>query len=257
MALAVLSCSAPQARAGASRSPESQSIAEYDIARDLWLTRGQRRQALKHVLHAIELDDENADAEHLAALIFLDFCEKSKSECQLGNVEGHARRALVLNAEFLEARNTLGVALIHLERPGEAVEVLRPLAENILYKTPENAWGNLGWAYLKLKQPRQAVDALTRSVTAQPQFCVGFFRLGLAHEALSSYQDAQSAYTRALEAAEGRCQGLQDAYVGRARVLIALQQPKAAVSDLKTCMQLDPNTDAGRECDLLQSRIEP
>lgn len=249
------SCSAPQEGAGIARSPESQSIAEYDVARDLWLSRGQRREALTRVLKAIELDDENYEAEHLASLIFLDFCKLGNAECQLNSVEAHARRALDLRPEFLEARNTLGVALLHQERAAEAVDVLQPLTQNILYKTPENAWGNLGWAYMKLDKPKQAVDALERSVSAQPQFCVGFYRLGLAQEALGQNGEARASFTQALEVSEGRCKGLQAAYAGRARVAGALELNDSALVDLKTCIQLDKTTDSGRECSVLLAQL--
>src|SRR5690606_19730805 len=70
--VAVGACSAAQSPGGG-RDDEGRSLAEYDIARDLWLNRGQRREALDHVLEALELDDENAEAAHLAALIYLDF----------------------------------------------------------------------------------------------------------------------------------------------------------------------------------------
>ncbi len=55
--------------------------------------------------------------------------------------EIHARRALELKGDFREARNTLAVVLINGKRPTEAVTVLKPLTEDILYQTPENALG--------------------------------------------------------------------------------------------------------------------
>ena len=125
------------------------SIAEYDLARDLWLTRGQPREALDHVLKAVELDDENADAAHLAALIYLDFCRVGTADCRLAEAEKQARHALEVKQDFREARNTLGVILIHLHRYPDAVRELTPLTTDILYRTPENAWGNIGWAYLE------------------------------------------------------------------------------------------------------------
>src|SRR5688572_15287740 len=155
------------------QDPSRQSEAEYDIARDLWLRRGQTRQALERALKATELDPENADASHLVALLYLDFCSRGPAECKLEEAERFARRAVALKSDYREAKNTLGVALIHRKKAPEAVEVLRTLTEDILYQTPENAWGNLGWAYLELEKFDEAIDALRRSVAAQPLFCVG------------------------------------------------------------------------------------
>jgi len=128
----------------APQDPSRQSESEYDIARDLWLRRGQTREALEHALKAVDLDDENADAQHLVALLYLDFCSQSRDDCRLADAEKHARRAIKLRPDFREAKNTLGVVLIHQKKAAQAVELLRPLTEDILYQTPENAWGNLG-----------------------------------------------------------------------------------------------------------------
>jgi len=252
--LAVLvGCSAAQTPEGG-RDEEARSLAEYDLARDLWLNRGQPREALDHVLGAIELDGDNADAAHLASLIYLDFCRQSADACRLEEAERHARDALEAKPDFREARNTLGVTLIHQRRFDEAISVLRPLTEDILYRTPEVAWGNIGWAYLEQGVPQEAVVALSRSVAAQPEFCVGHYRLGLAEERLGHAERALAAFGRALTAADGRCQGLQEAYAGRARLLLATHRAAEAERDLQTCVRLDKRTDAGRECLKLQGQ---
>jgi tetratricopeptide (TPR) repeat protein len=228
------------------------SLAEYDIARDLWLTRGQPREALEHVLKAIEYDDENYEAAHLAALIYLDFCRLGTADCRLEQAEKQARHALDVKDDFREARNTLGVILIHRQRYAEAVQELTPLTTDILYRTPENAWGNIGWAYLQQGALPEARQALQRSVAAQPEFCVGYYRLGLTEERSGRAKEAIEAYTQALSAADGRCTGLQEAYAGRARLLSKLDRVDEAQRDLATCVRLDQHTDAGRECLSLQ-----
>jgi type IV pilus assembly protein PilF len=249
-------CSAPQSPGGG-QDPESQSVAEYDIARDLWLNRGEPRDALEHVLKAIALDQENAEAAHLAALVYLDFCRQGADACRLAEAERHARAALEIKPDFREARNTLGVTLVHQKRYADAIAVLRPLTEDMLYRTPENAWGNIGWALLEQGSLAEAISALQRSVAAQPDFCVGHYRLGLALERLGKPAEALAAFTQALSAAAGRCQGLQEAYAGRARALMALNRAREAESDLQTCVRLDKHTDAGRECLALQAQAQP
>ncbi|HEX9622481.1 MAG TPA: hypothetical protein VF989_20195, partial [Polyangiaceae bacterium] len=72
------------------------SESEYDIASDLWLRQNRPREALEHALDAVELNEDNAEAHHLVALVYLDFCGRNADECRLSDAELHARRALEL-----------------------------------------------------------------------------------------------------------------------------------------------------------------
>jgi Tfp pilus assembly protein PilF len=230
------------------QSAAVQSTAEYDLAADYWLKRGQPRAGLEHALRAVELDDKNADAQHLLALLYLDFCRRDPGDCRLKDAEMRTRLALDAKPEFREAQNTLGLVLIHEKRYSDAVKVLLPLTQNLLYETPENAWGNLGWAYLENGQLSEAVGALSRSVTIQPAFCVGHYRLGQALARQQSYQRAVEAYTQALQVADGRCQGLQVAYAERAEAYQKLNRPEDARSDNLECVRLEKNSETGRQC---------
>jgi Tfp pilus assembly protein PilF len=251
-----LGCGAASGAAPGAQDPQRQSEAEYDVARDLWLRRQQSREALDHALKAVELDEENAEAHHLVALLYLDFCSRGPTDCRLKDAEIHARRAVELKSDFREARNTLAVVLIHEKRASEAVTVLKPLTEDILYQTPENAWGNLGWAYLELGQLDLAIDALRRSVAAQPLFCVGQLRLGLAYERRNESLPAKEAFTQALETQAPGCNALQDALAGRARSNMKLGDAGAAAADLERCVALAKKTTAGKECGSMLEKLK-
>jgi type IV pilus assembly protein PilF len=238
------------------QSPEKQSVAEHDLAADLWLRRNEPRLALGHALKAVELNDENAEAAHLVALLYLDFCRRSTDECRLPEAARYAKMAVEAKKEFREAKNTLGVIYVHQKKYDEAIAVLLPLAEDILYQTPENAWGNLGWAYLEKGDLDHAIDALRRSIAAQPDFCVGNYRLGLAYERKQSPAAAVAAFTNAVETEQPNCKGLQDAFCGRARAYLRLGRTEDARSDLERCVQLDKRTAAGRECIALLGKLK-
>ena len=247
-------CSGSQRAGGA--DPVRQSESEYDIARDLWLRRGQVREALEHALRAVDLDDENAEALHLVALLYLDFCSRSPAECRLKEAEKAAQRALKLKPDFREARNTLGVVLIHQRRPRESIAVLKPLSEDILYGTPEKAWGNLGWAYFEAGEIDRAIDALRRSIAAQPLFCVGSFRLGLAYERRAELAPALAAFSRAVETNVPECAQLQDAWWGRARVAERLGQTDSIRADLARCVELSGSTETGKNCRSMLDKLK-
>jgi type IV pilus assembly protein PilF len=240
----------------AGQDSERRSESEYDLARDAWLRRGDSRQGLAHTLKALEFDSDNADAHHLAALLYLDLCRIPPSiQCRLGEARTHADAALRLRPDYREARNTLGVILIHQKRPADALTVLKPLTADILYSTPENAWGNLGWAYLELGGLDDAIAALERSIAAQPRFCVGHFRLGQARERKGLKEGAIEAYTQALEA-DPRCRSLQDAYLARARLSVDLGRVEAARLDLDECVRRARESQTGKECDSLRQKLK-
>jgi type IV pilus assembly protein PilF len=238
------------------KDPDRMSESEYDVARDLWLRRSSPREALDHALKAVELNQDNADAAHLVALIYMDFCSRNRDECHLQEAEKHARLALKAKPDYREATNTLGVILIHEKRYAEAIATLKPLTEDILYQTPENAWGNLGWAQLESGATDSAVESLRRSIAAQPLFCVGLYRLGLALERRHEDVAAAEALTRALETQAPGCNTLQDAVAARARVELRIGNQDAARSDLQRCVDLSGKTDAGKECSSMLQKFK-
>jgi type IV pilus assembly protein PilF len=213
------------------KDPDRMSESEYDVARDLWLRRSSPREALEHALKAVELDENNADA-------------------------AHARLALKAKPDYREATNTLGVILIHEKRYADAISVLKPLTEDILYQTPENAWGNLGWAQLESGATDAAIESLRRSIAAQPMFCVGLYRLGLAYERRREDAAAVESLTRALETQAPGCNGLQDAFAARARIELRVGDRDAAQSDLQRCVALSGKTIAGKECSSMLQKFK-
>jgi type IV pilus assembly protein PilF len=236
------------ARGPSSPDAERQSDAEYDVARDLFFSRRDARGALAHVQQAVALNDQNADAYHFEALIYLSLCSASALDCRLLDAEDAARRAVKLRSDFLDAENTLGVILIQQKKYDEAIAVLQPLAGNILYQTPWDAWGNLGLAYLEKGKVNDAIEALRRSITVEPRFCVGNYRLGLAYEKKGDLSAAREAFSRALETDRPECQQLQDAFEARARVYSKSKNCDLARGDWEKCQKISMDSPAGRRC---------
>lgn len=229
--------------------PERQAETEYDLARDFFLSRNDPRSALAHVKAAIELDDENAEAQHLAALIYLYFCAYSPDECRLNEAEQHAKAAVSARRDFREAKNTLGVIHIHQKKYAEAINVLKPLTEDILYQSPKDSWGNLGLAYLEKGDVDLAIDALRRSIAAEPMYCVGNYRLGIAYEKKGEIVAARTALTRALDTESAECRAMQDAFEARGRILSKMNDCEGARRDWERCKELAADTPAGQRCE--------
>jgi type IV pilus assembly protein PilF len=244
------------AKGASQQQAEQLSSSEYEIAADLWARQRQPRPALEHALRAAELNPANSDAAHLVSLIYLEFCQNTKiGECRLSEAERFARQAVHNDPSSLAAQNTLAVVLVHERRFDEAISILKPLSQDILYGTPEIAWGNLGWAYLEKGELDLAISALSRAVAVQPLFCVGNYRLGVAYHRAARLASAREALDRALETQAAGCSDLQDAFLERAEVEIKLGAIEPARADLDRCSSLDHRNRTGQACAKLLSTL--
>jgi type IV pilus assembly protein PilF len=243
------------AASGGPVDPRSNAI--YDVARDSF-SKGQLREALAKVDEALEMDGSNSDAAYLGTIILLDFCAKdpASSDCRFEDAEKYARRALKSNENMRDAKNALGVILIHEEKFDDAIAVLKPLAEDIIYGSPEKSWGNLGWAYLEKGMTNEAIDALRRAVAAQPNFCVGNFRLGVAYEKLGDLNAAEAALTKAVSTNRPGCDRLQDAFDARARISLKAGKKEEARADLQKCRDITTASPVGMRCDAQMKTLE-
>lgn len=226
--------------------PEKVSRAEYDLANDEW-KHGRIRSAMEHAQKASAADDTHAEAHHFVAILYMALCQ-TEGDCRWDEAERYARKAVASDSEFRPARHTLGVIFIQEKKYDDAIAILRPLAEDILYKTPELAWYDLGGAYIEKGDVDQAVDALSKAIALKPTFCWANFRLGLAWEKKGNWDKAEDELSRAVEPESPQCKNLQDAYEARARVRTKVGKKDLARQDFETCARLSIATPAGKSC---------
>jgi Tfp pilus assembly protein PilF len=230
-------------------NPEKQSDAEYDLARDDFY-KNRPRTALEHALRACELNDDNTQALKFTSEIYVYFCDtegEHAPDCHLDLAEKYARRAVDSDEHFLDARNTLGSILILEKKYDEAIGVLRPLVENPTYEFPHLAWGNIGWAQVLAGRYEQGITSLEHAIT-HPTFCVGHYRLGIAHERKGELPQAEESFSQALAVERPDCQSLQDAWEGRGRVRVRLGKTAEARADFERCRDLSAESVTGKMC---------
>ncbi|MBX3213089.1 MAG: tetratricopeptide repeat protein [Labilithrix sp.] len=243
-------CAGGKAQQPGAQSPERQSDAEYDIARDLF-QKGDARVALDHVQKAISLNEENDKAHYLMAAILLAFCSGPSAfdapDCRLADIEKSARAALKFNPDFRDAKNLLGQVLINEKKYREAIGVLEPLTKDPAYVHPYLAWGNLGWAQVLDGQLDAGVASLRNAVT-EPRFCVGHYRLGVAFEKKGDPGQAEQSFTSAVSVDDPQCTALQDAWEARGRVRLKLGKATEARADYERCVEISKETQTGKTC---------
>lgn len=243
-------CSSKGGAAPNAKSPEIQSDAEYDLAKDL-VAKGKPREALDHANKAVQLNEENDKAHYIVAAILLQFCSSNRGldapDCKLADVEKSARAALKANPDFRDAKNFLGNVLILQKRAKEAIAVLEPLTKDPAYVQSYLAWGNLGWAQTEDGQLDLAITSLRNAIGSEPRFCVGHFRLGLAFEKKNDFASAEQSLSSAITA-DPACDALQDAWEARGRVRGKLGKATDACTDYKRCEDISKETSTGQRC---------
>ncbi len=231
------------------QSVERQSDAEYDVSLD-YMSKGQPRIALQHVQKSISLNDSNARALYLASTIYLSFCASAgmaSPDCRLDRAEDNARRAVKADDGYRDAKNLLGQVLIDEKKYAEAITVLDPLTKDQAYAFPHLAWGNLGWAQVLNGQVDQGIGSLKNAVT-QSEFCVGFYRLGVAYEKKNDWAQAEQSFTQAVTVDKPECKRLQDAWEERARTRLHQGRKDDAKADLEQCRDISSSSATGRAC---------
>lgn len=243
-----LGCGVKGSQNPGAQSVERQSDAEYDLARDLF-EKGNPRAALDHALKAITLNEGNERAQYFVAVIHLSFCSTNRGldavDCRLSEAEKFARAALKANPEFRDAKNLLGQVLVNEKHCKEAVAILEPLTRDPAYVHPYFAWGNLGDAQLCDGQVDAAIASLKNAV-AEPRFCVGHYRLGLAYEKKGNLAAAEESLSQALSA-DPQCDTLQDAWSARCRVR-KLRGNAEWKKDCEKCREISAETKTAKIC---------
>ncbi|GAC1359326.1 MAG: hypothetical protein NVSMB47_12170 [Polyangiales bacterium] len=246
IAALAFSCAKPANGVPVGQDPEKVSRAEYDLAQDEW-RHGRLRSSMEHAVRASETDEMHAEAQHFVAILYLALCQ-IENDCRFDQAEIYARKSVAADPEYRAAKHTLGIILIEEHKYDAAIAILQPLAEDIIYKTPELAWYDLGGAFLGKGDADRAIDALSKAIALKPNFCWANYRLGLAYERKGVLEVAASELSKAVQPTDPACRNLQDAYQARGRVLARLGKKTEARADFTTCTKLDPATPAGKVC---------
>lgn len=238
------------------------SQADVNLGRGLYADEHNPRAAIVAWERAARLDPDNAEAHLYLGQVYgadLQMWDRAETELRRAVTLLQARAATEERdrSTLAEARNTLGVVLVHRGRYDQAIAVFLQVTAEVTYNAQHLAWGNLGWAYQHKGDNTRAVEALQRAVTLQPGFCLGFSRLAQAQFDLGHYAQALQAVEHALDPAHEGCDRQQSAWLTRARLHLQLHQPDQAREAISRCVALSATTEDGRACAALQPTATP
>ncbi|MCX7944264.1 MAG: tetratricopeptide repeat protein [Deltaproteobacteria bacterium] len=154
----------------------------YDLGCD-YLNKNQGRAAFEQFMKAVEMDPEFADGHNALGLMYLGLGD-------LNRAEKHLKKAISLNPNLPDYYNNLGKVYTEMGRYKDAIENFKKALSFLVYSSPHFAHANLGWAYYKNGQLKEAFSELNTALQISPNFCLAYRMLGIIYSETGQPLDA-------------------------------------------------------------------
>jgi type IV pilus assembly protein PilF len=142
---------------------KNHDIANTDVRLGLgYLQQGRVDAALVKLKKALAVLPDYPEAHSVIALVYDQLGEKDKAET-------HYQRALELMPKDGAAHNNYAVFLCHTGRPAEAEPYFLKAIQSRNYRTPAQAWENLGLCSLKIPDQKKAERYLRKALQLDPR----------------------------------------------------------------------------------------
>lgn len=237
LSLLVSSC------AHVSERDREQSNLRYELAVQSLVKEPQ--QALKEAEAALELNPENADAWHVKGLLL------HHSFRRLEEARAAFAKALELKNPFPEANNNLGNLYMDQKRWDDAISQYQLALNDVMFRDPYLAQGNMGWAFFKKGDNKSAIENLRAALQVSPKYCLGELQLGQVYEAQQNATDACKYFGRYRE----HCPDRADAWQRDAVCLAQNGDAAAATKAFDTCIAKSPSDDQKDVCKALKEQL--
>ena len=135
----------------------------YTSLATAYLENGHPREAVRELQAALAAEQDYAPAYNVMGLAYQQLKQPDLARRAF-------RAALSLDPKNPEVLNNYGAFLIDNGDYAEAVHILKQATANPLYGTPQFAWTNLARAYLGLKQPQAARQAIAQALMLVPNY---------------------------------------------------------------------------------------
>lgn len=215
--------------------PNQETIKKATGHRDLgisYLNEGNYTQALKELQEAEKLYADDPELQNALGLVYY-------ARGAINEAEAHYKKAIKLKNDYSEAHNNLGVLYLNSERLDEAIHEFSEAVKNIGYATPERAYMNMGWAYYRKKNYREAEVSLKKAIQLAPDFFIAHYHLGNLYKDTGKYNEAIKEYKLAIKYFPRYI----DAYYNLAHTYIKIKRHDYALQMFKKVCELGPDSD--------------
>ena len=220
LAALLAACAAPSADRKKEADARMQMGGRYLEQRNLPM-------AMQELTRASELDPGNPEIDMMLGMAYQARGDPAKAEEYL-------RKAIDKKPDYAEAHNNLGFVLASQKRWKEAAREFEAAAENVLYRTPEIAYYNLGEAYRMQNDPARAEEAYRRSLQANDRYAPASVGLASVLGEKGKWEDAAAVLARCVEWTPDYAPG----WMELGRVNVRLKRTAEARKDFHTVLSV-------------------
>ena len=226
-----------------SEKDKDQSVLHYEIAVQNLVKSPQI--ALKEADDALAFDPNNAEAWHIKALVL------HQSFQRLEEAQVAYAKALELKTPFSEARTNLGNLYMDQKRYDDAIAQYQMALSDVMYPTPYIPQGNMGWAWFRKGDSKQAIEMLKGALSVNPKYCLGELWLGQVYEAQSNTPESCKYFARYRE----HCPDRPDAWQRDGICLVNAGNKDGAGKAFQNCVDKSQNDDQKDVCKALKEQL--
>ena len=191
--------------------------------------------ALEELMKAVELNPSDATYRNMLGLAY--FAKKMNHEALK-----EFNEAVRLTPDYSEAHLNAGAVSSELGDFDAAIAHFKAAAGNVVYKTPEYAWNNLGWAYYNKGMYQNAVESYKKAIEALPAYQMAYYNMGLALDKMDKADEAAQALRKTIELAPN----FAEAHYQLGLVSVRRKDKKTARQAFSRVMELAPRGDKAR-----------
>lgn len=222
-----------------------QAQIHYDLALQNLVK--QPQSAFQEIDEALKLNPEMYEAWHVRGILL------HNAFGRLDEANAAYMKCLELKPDYSEARTNLGNLYLVMKRYDDAIAQYDKALNDVLFKDPYIAHGNMGWAYFMKGDVAQAIDHLKTSVTINPKYCLGHLKLGQIYDGQQNSEESCKYFGRYREYCPDRADAWQ--YDGLCHAKKG--EVAEAQKSFDTCVEKATTDDQKDLCKQLKGQLAP
>ena len=191
--------------------------------------------ALKELTRAIELNPNDASYHNALGIAY--YLREMTQEAHKS-----FDKAISLDPKFSDAHVNKSAVYLYERKWDKAIEESTAAVKNIFYRTPEQAYNKIGWAYYNKGDYNNAIENYRRAVQANYKYDLAHYNMGLALEKTDRLKEAIESYKSAVAVSPAYL----DAYFNLGMALAKSKDKAGAQKAFEKVIEIAPTSDKGQ-----------